>query len=340
MKSCTLFSSLFVCIILTMKVHVIVNPVAAAGKTLKVLKKIEPILEQGSHEYVEHFSSSSEGLDEIVSHILLTEKGIVNLLVLGGDGSMHDVINGMTDFSRVRIGFLPCGSGNDAIRDMNLPDDPIDVLNIFLEGKVRRTMDVGEVVFHNVSDIQKKNGMRMTEEPGAVRRFHVSAGIGFDADVCHGVAVSKVKRLFAKLHIAKLVYLFIALKVILENNHFAMHVRTTEGAAKLPHVLFLVAMNHRYEGGGFCFCPEAETDDGLLDLCVARNMTIPSFVRVFIHAFHGNHVRYTDHITMRRTKRILIETDKPLFVHLDGEVYCRSSKIEIRTGTDKLNMLI
>ena len=340
MKSCTLFSSLFVCIILAMKVHVIVNPVAAAGKTLKVLKKIEPVLQQGNHVYMVHYSSLSHGLDAIVREILDESEGIVNLLVLGGDGSMHDVINGMTDFSRVRIGFLPCGSGNDAIRDMNLPDDPIDVLNIFLEGKVRRTMDVGEVVFHNVTDIQKKNGMRMTEEPGEVRRFHVSAGIGFDADVCHGVAVSRVKRLFAKLHIAKLIYLFVALRVILRNNHFAMNVMTTEGATKLPHVLFLVAMNHRYEGGGFCFCPEAETDDGLLDLCVARNMTIPSFVRVFIHAFHGNHVRYTDHITMRRTKRILIETDKPLFVHLDGEVYCRSSKIEIRTGTDKLNMLI
>lgn len=323
-----------------MKLHILINPAAAAGKTLKILEKIRPVLEKGIHAYVEHYSSLGHGLDEIVSDILAKEEGIVNLLILGGDGSMHDAINGITDFSRVRIGFLPCGSGNDAIRDMHLSKDPLDVLRIFLEDKVRRTVDVGEVVFHNAYDKYKETGNALTGETDMVRRFHVSAGIGFDADVCHGVAVSKAKRLFAKLHIAKLIYLFVALGVILKNNHFSLSVRTTEGAAKLPDVLFLVAMNHRYEGGGFCFCPEAETDDGLLDLCVARNITIPSFVRVFIHAFHGNHVRYTDHITMCRTKRVMIETDKPLYVHLDGEVYCRSSKLEMRIGTYKMEMLI
>ena len=323
-----------------MKLHILINPAAAAGKTLQVFSRIEPVLEQGGHIYTVHYSSLTHGLDAIMKEILCDEVGIVNVLVLGGDGSMHDVINGITDFSRVRIGFLPCGSGNDAIRDMNLPKDPVQVLEIYLEGKVRRTMDIGEVVFYNTTDIVKSTGLVIQDEQEVTRRFHVSAGIGFDADVCHGVAVSKAKKLFAKLHIAKLVYLYVALGVILRNNHFSLKVRTNEGAVKLPDVLFLVAMNHRYEGGGFCFCPEAETDDGLLDLCVARNITIPSFVRVFIHAFHGNHVRYTDHITMCRTKRVMIETDKPLYVHLDGEVYCRSSKLEMRTGTYKMEMLI
>ncbi len=323
-----------------MKLHILINPAAAAGKTLQVFSRIEPVLEQGGHIYTVHYSSLTHGLDAIMKEILCDEVGIVNVLVLGGDGSMHDVINGITDFSRVRIGFLPCGSGNDAIRDMNLSKDPVQVLEIYLEGKIRRTMDIGEVVFYNTTDIVKSTGLVIQDEQEVTRRFHVSAGIGFDADVCHGVAVSKAKKLFAKLHIAKLVYLYVALGVILRNNHFSLKVRTNEGAAKLPDVLFLVAMNHRYEGGGFCFCPEAETDDGLLDLCVARNITIPSFVRVFIHAFHGNHVRYTDHITMCRTKRVMIETDKPLYVHLDGEVYCRSSKLEMRTGTYKMEMLI
>lgn len=323
-----------------MKLHILINPAAAAGKTLQVFSRIEPVLEQGGHIYTVHYSSLTHGLDAIMKEILCDEVGIVNVLVLGGDGSMHDVINGITDFSRVRIGFLPCGSGNDAIRDMNLSKDPVQVLEIYLEGKVRRTMDIGEVVFYNTTDIVKSTGLVIQDEQEVTRRFHVSAGIGFDADVCHGVAVSKAKKLFAKLHIAKLVYLYVALGVILRNNHFSLKVRTNEGAAKLPDVLFLVAMNHRYEGGGFCFCPEAEIDDGLLDLCVARNITIPSFVRVFIHAFHGNHVRYTDHITMCRTKRVMIETDKPLYVHLDGEVYCRSSKLEMRIGTYKMEILI
>lgn len=333
-------SSSFECIMKPMKLHVLINPSAAAGKTVKVFQKIEPVLQQGNHDYTVHYSSLTHGLDAIVKEILEEDEGIVNLLILGGDGSMHDAINGITDFSRVRIGFLPCGSGNDAIRDMHLPKDPMRVLDIFLEDKVRRTVDVGEVVFHNAFDIHKKTGNALTNDADMVRRFHVSSGIGFDADVCYGVAVSKAKKWFARFHIAKLVYLYVALGVILRNNHFSLKIRTTEGAASLPDVLFLVAMNHRYEGGGFCFCPEAETDDGLLDLCIARNITLPSFVRVFIHAFHGNHVRYTEHVTMRRTKRITLETDKPLYVHLDGEVYCRSSKLEIRTGTHKLNMLI
>lgn len=320
-----------------MKLHVIINPAAAAGRTRKVFRAAEPLLIQGGHQYEVHVSERTHGIGEICRELTEGITEDINLLILGGDGSVHDAVNGIADFSHVRLGFLPCGSGNDQIRDMDLPQDPQAVLARFLEGRVRRTADIGEVTFVRSYRISGSNSV---PEPPRTERFNVSAGIGFDAAVCRGVSVSRLKNLFGRLHIGRLIYLWTALGIIIRNERFSLRMETDGVRQDLEKVMFAAVMNHQHEGGGFRFCPEADYGDGLLDYCAAVNMSVPAVCRIFIHAFNGGHVRFREHIVTGRGKCLCLEADRPLWVHLDGEVCSRASRIEIRPCAHRLHLLI
>lgn len=326
-----------------MKFHVLINPAAAGGRTLKVFRRIEPMLRKGGHEYDVLFSTRETGLDAICRQLTEYTDEDVNLLILGGDGSMHDAVCGIMDFDHTRVGFLPCGSGNDQIRDMNIGRDPVMVLSRFLEGKVRRKADIGEAVFLRTCDridpVSGKIDHTVSETPFS-SRFNVSAGIGFDADVCRGVAVSRLKPLFSRLHIGRLIYLWTALGFIVRNARADLSVSDESGSYTVHDAMFLAAMNHQYEGGGFRFCPDADAADGKLDLCIARRMTPLRFCRIFIHAFSGRHVRYTEYIRTGRTDCIRIAAERPLWVHLDGEVMCRADLLELRIRAHQLQLLI
>ena len=90
-----------------MKFDIIVNPAGAGGKTAAFWKQWEPSF--SGVEYEVHFSSKEHGIKEITQE--LTSQGRdVNLVIVGGDGSMNEAVNGIADFSHVRLGLLPCGS--------------------------------------------------------------------------------------------------------------------------------------------------------------------------------------------------------------------------------------
>ncbi|MBR1900526.1 MAG: acylglycerol kinase family protein, partial [Lachnospiraceae bacterium] len=94
-------------------IHIIVNPAGAGGKTLKNFRKsILPLFADSNYEI--HFSSKTKGVSEIVSSLTDTaaigEDSFVNLVIVGGDGTMNDVVNGIRDFEHTRVGLIPAGS--------------------------------------------------------------------------------------------------------------------------------------------------------------------------------------------------------------------------------------
>ena len=97
-------------------------------------------------------------------------------------------------------------------------------------------------------------------------------------------------------------------------------------------------MNTKYEGGGFQFCPHAESDDGLLDVCVGNHLSQFDFFRIFPYAYSGNHLKFKG-VTEMKAKEIEIKVEKPMWVHTDGEVNCQSTHIQIHLLKEKLQML-
>ena len=308
----------------------VVNPAGASGRTGRIWKQAEEILQKKNTEYRVHYSSPEKGIGEIVRELTSQGKDI-SLVIVGGDGSMNEAVNGIADFSRTRVGFIPCGSGNDLARSLGISGEPERCLETILRNTVIRSLDVGEVKLYNCVGHEG--------DLPVVRRFNNGAGIGFDAQVCVEAEESNSKNVMNKLKLGKLVYIATALRVIFNAPRTGASI-TVDGVTKrYESLLMAVAMNEPYEGGGFKFGPDAEPTDALLDLCIADQLSGLDFFRIFPSAYNGNHVRYNG-VYISRAARAEIRLDQPMWVQADGEIVGMTTHMEVSVLPRTLYMLI
>lgn len=294
--------------------HIIVNPASRSGKGQKIWKEqIEPALLRGNVSYRPYFSRKAGDVARIAGEIVSGTDAPVTLILLGGDGTVNEMLRGIPDPSRVTVGYIPTGSSNDLARDLGIPSIPTAALDLILNSGRRRSMDLGTVTYPD----------------GERRHFAVSCGIGFDAAVCEEVLRSKMKKILNKLGLGKLIYLGIALKQLFGTKATpAKLILDDQPPVDIGSILFTACMIHRFEGGGFMFCPDADDSDGMLDLCAAGDLSKLLVLFALPTAFQGKHFRF-EGITPYRAKRVVIETGSPLWIHTDGEVVRKSSRITI-----------
>lgn len=284
-----------------MKYTFIVNPKSSSGNGKMIWKQIEPELKKKHVEYEAKFTEHANHATEIVTEITADEEEHI-LIVLGGDGTMNEVVSGIRDGSRVTLGCIPTGSGNDFTRAIRLPKDPLRALEIVLNQERLVPMDIG----------------RMCCTSGEYR-FAVSTGIGFDAAVCHQVDSSNLKALLNKVKLGGLCYLGVALQRILKDELVTCKLSFDgQEAVTFEQTYFVAVMNHPYEGGGFFFCPKAEIGDGYLDVIVVSKLPRWKILLLLPTAFWGGHVKYKG-IDIFRCKNVKVELNKALPIHTDGE---------------------
>ena len=321
-----------------MKFDIIVNPAGAGGKTSAFWSQWESGF--SSVEYEVHYSSKEHGIKEITQELTRQDRD-VNLVIVGGDGSMNEAVNGIVDFSHVRLGLLPCGSANDLANDIGMQKDMELQIRTILQGETRRSIDVGEVILHNqCSRIDPKT---KEEDPTVIQeekriRFNVSAGIGWDAEICRCVDISPMKQSLNRLHLGKLIYIAEAIRTVFAMNTFRCDIQADDKTFSLDRCVFCALMNHRFEGGGFMFGPHARNDDGILDLCAVNDVTPLKFFAMFPMAYKGRQFE-TRYASEERCREYHFRTDRPVWVHTDGEISCKSSDVTIHLLNEKLNLL-
>lgn len=220
--------------------YFIVNPNSRSGRGRSIWNEIHQQLMLRGIDFQYCLTRYSGHAAEIASDAcaLGTESEPVYIIAVGGDGTIHEVLTGITDFDRVVFGYIPTGSGNDFCRSMRLPFDPMESLEYILKAEHISKMDVPYLLRNN-----KKS------------RFGISTGIGYDAGVCQEVLATPLKKIFNRLGLGKLIYLFIALKQLIFINPGKMTVTLDgENTFSYDHVYFTAVMNQKYEGGGFKFC--------------------------------------------------------------------------------------
>jgi len=326
--------------------YIIVNPASKTGRGKMLWSELEPVIVDRGIDYKVIFSKKAGHVTELVRDLsgftLASPNAILNLIVLGGDGTLNEVIQGITDFSRVHLGYIPTGSGNDFARDLNLPLDPVECLNRILDCKEPTAMDIGMVTYNDVSvnnsDTSVSNAS-VCNTP-ITRYFDMSAGIGFDAAVCEGVAHSRMKKILNRLHIGSFAYLMVALKNIffVKNGDCTMTL-DDEITIKLHSFLFIATMIHSYEGGGFMFCPKADYTDGIIDICAVDNLSALTILRALPTASKGKHYRFKG-ISRYSGQKIDIKTEKPLWVHTDGEAAIKSNSITVTCLKQQLHLMM
>lgn len=322
--------------------YIIVNPASKSGKGAKIWSIIEPVLIQKEIEYRVFFSREAGHVIKLVHELsasLLNDTSdfILNLIVLGGDGTLNETLQGISDFDRVRLGYIPTGSSNDLARDLHFPKDPLKVLENILTCEKTSAMDLGCLTYNQFSDELSR---QHSNTDSSKRYFAVSCGIGFDAAVCEEALASKFKNLLNKIGLGKLTYLTIALKQLIKAQKITCTITLDDGSSiYLPKFLFVACMNHQFEGGGFKFCPGADSSDGILDICTVGNIPKWLILMALPTAFFGKHYLFKgiEHYT---AAEIHLETSSPLWVHTDGEVAMKSCSITLSCEQNKLQFLM
>lgn len=323
-----------------MILHIVVNPAGASGSGIKLWKRLEPLFQ--GHEYIVHESTVDHMIEDICRELTTDLKEDINLIVIGGDGTINGAINGIQDFEHTRFGMIPSGTSNDLATDLKLPKDRSIIVKRILEDKIQRTYDLGEIIYHNEIDIiDPVTGQIIDDhqEREYTRLFNNGAGMGFDAEICYRVIATPMKKALNVLHLGKLVYIMKAIQVIFQNKRVPVRVKYSDKEVFYPQCLFVAGMNHRYQGGGFLFCPKAQADDEIVDVCIADQLNNFDFFRMFPYAYKGNHVKFNG-VYQERDTSFEVWSEEPLWIQTDGEVHSKSTHVTIRIAKEKLHLLM
>lgn len=301
--------------------EIIINPNSRSGHGLAIWSRLEKILIKENVEYRTYFTMRPKEGTKIASDITSDGKEHT-IVVLGGDGTVNEVISGICDYEKVTLGYIPIGSGNDFARGLKIPKRPEAALDIIIKKEHVQKFDVG------ILEYQDKR-----------RNFAVSSGIGFDADICHEVVISPLKAFLNRIKLGKLTYVCVAFHRLVVTSPCDYTI-TLDDAAPICYkkAYFVACMNNPYEGGGVKFGPGAKNDDGMLDLCIASGISKIKALMLFPMAFLGIHDRFRG-VEIRRCRKATIETEKPLPIHTDGEPVFLQKKICVRCAEHQLNVI-
>jgi YegS/Rv2252/BmrU family lipid kinase len=282
----------------------IVNPAARHGETEALLPVIEKLLASVPHDTV---------LTERPGHaadIVAAAKGYDVIVAAGGDGTVHEVLNGlMTHPTETRpvLGLLPTGSGNDTRRTLGVSTDLTQAALELSTGR-RKAFDVGLC-----------NGIY----------FNNSFAAGLDAKVTAKAVEYKVtkKRDGLWLYLTALLH-------VLFNDLGAFDVSLSFDGAEPTQVttLIMAATNGPTYGGGFFICPEAVPDDGLFEVCMIDPLSLGNALWRLPFVIMGKHTKMKV-VHMSRHTSIRIECAEPMPAQIDGEVLLeRSYEISMLPG--------
>jgi len=284
---------------------VIVNPIAGNGRGRHLMPPIKAWLaEHGRTARVVETRERGHA-ERLVA--AAGDLGHDRVVIVGGDGTVHEAVNGvMADGKlaageRMSIGIVPAGSGNDLVRDLLLPLDPLGALAIAF-GEQERAIDVA----------------RADDTRGRTRHFVVAGGVGFDAQVAHVMFGHRLP--WQKGRAGYFLSTFVEL-MRFRNRRLVLTLATDNGEVRTERLSLLVAFaNGPYLGGGMQICPGAELSDGLLDLCVAGDLSRTEALRLLPGMYKGAHVGHPK-VEFLRAASVRFEGDPDALVHLDGEPF-------------------
>lgn len=284
--------------------YFIINPSSQTGNGKALWDKLKAVIHQEGIPYKAFFTSRQYAGSYLAAKICDNDPGVKTIVVVGGDGTLNEVINGIPDFNHVILGYIPTGSGNDFSRGAGISRDPLKALHAILHPKSFHTIDCGI--------------MQMGD--GKSRRFLISSGMGYDASICHEALSSPLKSMLNRFRLGKLTYILLAIKQIIKAIPFDASIEINE--SKTIHrkqVLFLAAMNERFEGGGLLMAPKASDRDGLLSVCVVSGLSKTRVLLLMPLIFFGKHT-WIKGVEIIPCRSMRIHASSPQYIHTDGEV--------------------
>lgn len=310
--------------------HFIINPHSKSGKAYQIWLRIEKKFHQQKIEFDAYLTDYPGHAKELATMLTTPadddDQEPRTLIILGGDGTLNEVVNGLTFLVPITLGYIPTGSGNDFARSMRLSKKPDRVLKHLLNPKYHPYIDYGIVTYGTDAPIH--------------RRFAVSCGIGYDASVCQEMLTSKLKEWFNTIHLGKLSYIAIGIQCIFKMKPCDGYIELDNAKRiNLKKVAFISSHIQRYEGGGFMFAPTANSNDGMLDICVIANTNRLKVIPVLLAALFGKHVNMKG-VQYLRCREAKIHMNRPLNMHTDGEVHEDQTDLTLSCVERRLRIIV
>lgn len=278
------------------KIKLILNPIADMGQAWRAASDLRPIV-------AEHGGADWSGTVYPTHAVELAKQagldGYDLVIAIGGDGTTHEVINGLMQLpaeQRPMLGIVPIGSGNDFAHALGIPLDPGQAMLRALSGDIV-SIDLG----------------LLTDERGRAEYFDNTLGIGFDTIVTIRSHKLSLLRGF-------LMYFTAVLQTILLNHNPARMRMMIDNQHLEQENLMLVVCNGAREGGGFQMAPTAKIDDGILEYVMVRKIGRATMFRLLPEFMQGTHGNFPQ-VTIGRCRKISLASDRPLYIHTDGEVF-------------------
>jgi diacylglycerol kinase (ATP) len=271
---------------------VIVNPASGGGRGLRAEPEVASLLASRGYSAKFVHSKSSEDIRELAARAVAD--GFRNVVALGGDGAFHHLVEGIRG-TDVVAGFFPAGNGNDIARCLGIPLDPVAAASEFLRGRPR-AVDLVRVQFSD----------------GSLAHYMCAGGMGLDAQAAH-LANTRFR---AWPGVTR--YLAGAFTIFFREPLLNVTVEM-DGASWSGRALFVAVANATSYGAGVRIAPQAEMDDGLLDVVIVGDVGLLRLVEAIPIVLTTGALREFPEVKRYRCRRVALRADRAARVHGDGE---------------------
>jgi YegS/Rv2252/BmrU family lipid kinase len=285
---------------------VVINPASGNGLAMKQWKTAEIILQSKGFNYNVCHTQPEGKTIEMVKGII--ENGCNHLIVMGGDGTLNEVANGIMLQKRyasheVKVGVVPIGTGNDWIKTADIPTNTNDAINIICNGKTS-LQDIGRATY------QINNSKH-------VRYFVNTAGSGLDSIVINKVSQKKTRSKNKGTN--KLVYILTLLAEFTKYKPIEVTLETDNGTTLKGNMLNFAIGIGKYNGGGMLPFPNANPGNNLFEVLFISNMPKIRMLFALPKLFSGTLDKVKE-VKYIRSKKIKLSSTTPIFAETDGEI--------------------
>ena len=277
----------------------IMNPTSGNGKSKKNWRKISDELKKQHILFSFAFTEYSKHEEILVENAI--KNGFTKIISVGGDGTLHHVVNGimkqkLVETNTIQLAVIPIGTGNDWVKTYNIPTKIENSITIISKEKT---------ILQDVGKLETENNI--------INYFTNVAGIGYDGYVVH-----KLKNL---KRFGGIAYLLSGLAGLLlyKPVDFTIEINEKKFQEKCLMVIF---GNCKFSGGGMQFTKDVNPSDGLLDITIAKNLTLLDMVLNLLKLYNGKIVHHKKVETYKTNtlKVIPTSTVENPFIQADGEL--------------------
>ncbi|MEB2280872.1 diacylglycerol kinase family lipid kinase [Lysinibacillus xylanilyticus] len=283
-----------------MRVLFIVNEAAGHGKGKKVWRHLQRQLSMNYEVAFTEYEGHGKELAKNWAQDAQTKQLIV---IVGGDGTIHEIVSGVVHNKFIVIGVVRAGSGNDFARYFTTFQNAFQIESYIQNNKMANLpMDVGVVQF---GDQQHEI-------------FVNNAGVGFDAFVTKRINKSRLKLYLNKIGLGKLSYAAAVVRGLFSFKPFDVTIRTNDQEWQFKQAWFVATSNQPYFGGGMKISPSSKPNDGQIELTIVHGISRLKLLLVFVTVFFEKHTKFKEITFLQGNQFNIFVQANNVDCHTDG----------------------